>query len=500
MLEVRHITMRFPGVIALDDVSFDLREGEVHCLVGENGAGKSTLVKVLAGAYPDYEGQIIMGGRPVHIRSPKDARQLGIAAIHQERDLVPTLNAIENCFLNHEFKTKYGTIDRRRMQSEARELIGRFGVSVNLDIPVGRLAVNEQQVIAIAKALSSECSVLMMDEASAPLDRGGRRILFDIVRGLREEGKSVIYISHNIEEVFEIGDRVTIFRDGKKVATRAASETSATEVIQLMIGRDVKTSRRPQSRHPGEVVLSVSNLCVGELIRDVNFSVRKGEVLGITGLVSSNKERIAEAIYGLVSARKGLVRVKGLPLLVSSPPGALRMGIGLVPRDRRQEGLVLCRSVGENIVLSKINKEGRNFVRPRLVRELAQKFVRALRIVTPSLEQRVAYLSGGNQQKVVLAKSLASECDILILVEPTEGIDVNARWELYGLLTELADKGKALVLISSDVDEICALCDRVLVMREGQVVREFLYHEVSKGVIWECMIPKNVTTEPAQVL
>ena len=485
LLKLKNVVKKFPGVVALRGVNFELERGEVHCLVGENGAGKSTIVKILSGVYPDYEGEILIDSQPAHLSSPREARQLGIASIQQERDLVPTLNSLENIFLGNEWRTRYRLLDKKSMLNYATELANRLGVNIDLTKPVELLNVPDQEIVAIAKALSTECKILLVDEATAPLDSEERIKLFEVTRKLKQEGKGIVYISHNLEEIFQIGDKVTVLRDGRVISTKDVSKTNLEEIIHLMVGR-IKRFHK-QEAELGEKVFSVKDFRIDGFIEKVNFDVKRGEILGITGLAGCGKIEVLEGIFGLLPDAERKINLQGKYVKITSPLSAIKKGIGLLPNNRREKGLVTCRPVSENIGLTFINSSNTVRISPKTIMRVAKEFIRLLRIVVSSPKQRVEYLSGGNQQKVVFAKSLAAKCNVLMLNEPTEGIDVRVRRELYDTLNNLAREGKSIVITSSDVEEILNMCDRILVMVNGRVAGEFTTSQTNKKEILEYM-------------
>jgi ribose transport system ATP-binding protein len=491
LLHAKSITKEFPGVKALDNVDFELRRGELHCLVGENGAGKTTLVKVLYGAYPDYQGEIFLSGRKIRVTHPLQAQELGIAAIQQHRDLVPTLTGAENIFLGME-KTRGIFIDERGQYERARKVVDRFDETMNLGIPVQYLTVAEQEIIAIAKALVREHQVLILDEATAPLDRNERQILFDVLKEMRGEGEiGIIFISHHIEELFEIGDRVTVFKDGKLVATKDITAVDYNAVVKLMIGEEERKRYAKKKVERGEELLNMQNVHVPGLLDKVSLNVRRGEIVGVAGRLGSNKHVIAEVIFGLQEQAEGEVTFKGEVLHPDRPEGAIRKGIGLLPIDRREEGLILCRGVSENVILTWLNKIRKSFLSIRSLNDRTKNYIDKLGIKTTSISQRVEYLSGGNQQKVVMSKWLNANSDLLILLEPTEGIDVQTRWDIYSILEELARTGKGILLISSDLDEVVAVADRVYVMRGGEIVEEVTGKKIEYRYIFEKSLSGN---------
>ncbi len=471
VLEMRGISKTYPGVRALDTVSLEVRKGEVHALVGENGAGKSTLMKILAGAQLGDSGEIRINGRTVEIDSPQKAMDLGISIIYQEFNLVPYLNAAENIFLGREPRARIpGFVDFRTMYDEAQRVIDRLGVALDIRVPVNRLSIAQQQMVEIAKATSRQSMIIVMDEPSATLTEHELESLFSLIRQLKAQGVSIVYISHRLEEVFEIADRVTVLRDGKHIATRDVSDLTREEIIRYMVGREL-TQMMPKVPAPlGDVVLEVRNLRRKDKLHDISFAVRRGEVLGLAGLVGAGRTELARAIFGADPIDGGEILLEGKPVKVRSPQDAIRLGIGLVTEDRKNQGLVLGMMVRENITLANLSALSRlNFLMLAREREVAQKYVADLSIRPPSIERAVQNLSGGNQQKVVLAKWLFTQSKVLIFDEPTRGIDVGAKAEIYQLMNELAANGVAIIMISSELPEVIGMSDRILVMHEGRI-------------------------------
>jgi ribose transport system ATP-binding protein len=487
LLQTRGINIGFLGIQVLFDVDFDLLAGEIHCLCGENGAGKSTLVKILTGIKTHYTGQVFIEGAPVRLSSARVAREAGIFAVQQHRDLVPTLSAAENIFLGSEVLRGKSRerLDFAAMKEKAGALIGRFDVDIDLERPVGELRVSEQGIVAICKAIAAEGRVLLIDEASAPLDNTERQTLYRILEQLRDEGRGIMYISHHLEEIFRIGQRVTVLRNGQKVCTVPVGSIDAGGLIEAMTGqrkmyeRAEGSSAAPDSEGPVLEFRGVSSAGLSDAgassagLQDVSFQLRRGEILGIAGLEGSSKDEIARIAFGLSPQGEGEVLLRGKLFRPSNPLDAVKQGIGLVPTDRKNAGLVLCRSVGENVILAAVNRAARFLVSPRWVRRTAQEGIRRLDIRTSGPAQLVEYLSGGNQQKVLLSKWLEAEADVLLLVEPTEGIDVGTRAELYAMFKSLAREGKALLVFTNDIDELMVLCDRILAMVDGAVVGEY---------------------------
>lgn len=490
LLKANEISKNFPGVRALDRVNFELKGGELHCLVGENGAGKTTFVKALSGAYPDYEGEFYVQGQRVQISSPLEAVRLGVAAVQQHRDLVPTMSGVENIFLGLERKRGL-FIDLEEQHRLAKAITDRFDKGIDLRSPVRDLTVAEQEIVAIAKALLREPKILILDEATAPLDRNERKVLFEVLKEIKNEGRiGIIFISHNLEELFEIGDTVTVFKDGKLVDTRAVSDVNINEVIRMMIGQARRERYAKKKLTRGQEILRLTELSVPKYLDKVSLSVHAGEIVGVAGRLGSNKEKIAEVIFGLQPVSSGTLSFKGRLIQAETPAKAIRLGIGLLPIDRREEGLVLSRAVSENVILTWINKLRRSFTSTGAMRGLAGEYVKKLSIKTTGLSQRVEYLSGGNQQKVVMAKWLAADSDLFVLLEPTEGIDVGTRWEIYQILESLAEAGKAILVISSDLEELLAISDRIVIMGWGRVVEEVGQERMNKEYIFEKTIAR----------
>ena len=473
-LEMRGVRKEFPGVVALDNVDFELRRGEVHVLLGENGAGKSTLMKILSGAYHKDDGEILLNGEQTEIRSPRHAQNLGIAIIYQEFNLVPQLSAVENIFLGREPCLQPGLVDKKRMADDARRLLDELGEAFDPLLPVKRLSVAHQQMVEVAKALSMNASILIMDEPTSALTENEIKNLFATIRQLQAKGVSVVYISHRLQELFQIGDRVTVLRDGTYVGTYPIAETTPRQLVRLMADRDL-TDHFPKCKAPlGDEVLRIENLSTRDKLDDVSFSLRRGEVLGIAGLLGSGRTELARAIFGADAIDAGQISIRQEPVRISSPAAAIRRGIGFLTEDRKEQGLVLSLSVKHNIGLSNMDSLAPNSViNARKLNALAQRFVDKLQIKTPSIAQKVVNLSGGNQQKVALAKWLARDVDVLIFDEPTRGIDVGAKVDIYELMNELTANGVGIIMISSELPEILGMSDRILVMSAGRVAREF---------------------------
>ena len=484
-LEMRGITKTYPGVRALDGVDFTVRQGEVHALVGENGAGKSTLMKILAGAQPRDSGEILLNGRPVIIDTPQRAMDLGIAIIYQEFNLVPYMTAAENIFLGREPRGALpGFVNFSTMYSEAQKIIDRLGVRLSVRTPVNRLSVAQQQMVEVAKAVSQKAKIIAMDEPSATLTEHELENLFALIRQLKGEGVSIIYISHRLDEIFQIADRVTVLRDGHLVATKDVAETNREDVIRMMVGRELKEKIPKKPAPIGDPVLSVTGLERAGVLHDISFTVHKGEVVGIAGLVGAGRTEVARCIFGADPIDAGEIHVDGKRVDIRSPQDAIRLGIGLVTEDRKALGLVLGMAVRENVTLANLGFLSRlGFVNRRKEREVTNRLVSDLGIKTPGIEQLVQNLSGGNQQKVVLAKWLFTKSKVMIFDEPTRGIDVGSKVEIYQLMNRLAENGVGIVMISSELPEVLGMSDRIIVMHEGRIAGELSAREATQEAI-----------------
>ena len=474
LLELRGITKAFPGVQALDGVSLELRAGEVHALMGENGAGKSTTVRILCGVYQPDGGQILLDGVPTQVANPRHAIALGISPVHQELHLQPFLSVAENIFLGRQQTGPLGLIDRKRMNREASRLLADLGVDIAPTATVGSISIAERQVVSIARAVSMEARILIFDEPTSSLTDHEITLLVRMIERLRTKGMGIIYITHRMEEVFRLSDRITVFRDGRYVATKRAKDTTMRELVGMMIGREVGEAvarRRQGLRAP---ILEVRGLTKAGLLHDISLTIHAGEIVGLAGLMGSGRTELARAIFGDLEFDSGELVVDGRRL----SPGhncrdAIEAGVGLVPEDRKEQGLVTGLSVQRNVGMPMMRALSRfGLLNVGAERRLAQKFVKQLAIRTPSVDQKVMFLSGGNQQRVVIAKWISTQPKLLIVDEPTRGIDVGAKAEIHGLLADLADLGMALLMISSELPEVIALSDRVLVMHQGRIAGE----------------------------
>ncbi len=473
-LEMCNISKQYPGVRALDDVSLSVAKGEIHALLGENGAGKSTMMKILAGAQSKDSGDILLDGEVVQIDSPQKAMALGISIIYQEFNLVPFLSAGENIYLGREPRALLpGFVDFKKLYTDAQAVLDKLGVRIDARAPVNTLSVAQQQMVEIAKATSKKSKIIVMDEPSATLTDHELRALFRLMLQLKSEGVSIVYISHRLEEIVEVCDRATIMRDGRWVATKEVKDLTREEIIRLMVGRELKDAIPKVPAEQGEIALEVKNINRKGVLHDISFTVRKGEVLGIAGLVGAGRTETARVIFGADPMDSGSIEVFGQPVRIKSPQDAIKHGIGLVTEDRKQQGLVLGMAVRENNTLANLDiLSSLGFIRRGEERQVAEKYKIDLAIKTPSIEQTVQNLSGGNQQKVVLAKWLFTGSKILIFDEPTRGIDVGAKSEIYKLMNELAKNGVAIIMISSELPEILGMSDLIVVMHEGRLTGE----------------------------
>lgn len=482
-LQMSGISKHFVGVQALDKVDLTVNEAEIHALLGENGAGKSTLMKILSGAYTRDEGVIQLFGSPVEIQNPKHAETLGISIIYQELNLIPHLTVAENIFLGrHKMKNKFH-IDWKRIHDEAGKLLRDLEVDLDPQTKVGTLGIARQQMVEVAKALSLSAKIIIMDEPTAPLTDRETDNLFKMVRKLKANGVTVIYISHRLEEIIALCDQATIMRDGKTIIKVSVHETSIDEIIRYMVGRELKEKFPRVTKSIGEEVFSVTGL-TSEKIRDVSFSVKEGEILGFGGLVGSGRTETARAIFGLDKKLSGTVRIRDKQLEIKTPKDAISAGIGFVTEDRKAEGLVLSMNVRENVSLASLKQLSQGIqLMLRKERDIAEDYVDKLNIKTPTIEQLSRNLSGGNQQKVVLAKWLMSKSDVLIFDEPTRGIDVGAKIEVYNIINTLAKAGRAIIVISSEIPELLGICDRILVMARGKKTGELSINEATQEKI-----------------
>ena len=485
LLEAASITKSFAGVHALKGVTFELRPGEVHAVVGENGAGKSTLIKIMTGAETADSGTLAVGGRTVPHMDPASARALGIAAVYQQPSLFPHLTVAENLAFSIEGGGVWRRVDWPARRRTAVTLLERVGASIDPERLVETLSMPEQQIVEIAKTIGADARVLIMDEPTASLTDHEVHNLFASIARLRSEGVGIIYISHRLEEVFAIADRVTVLRDGHTIATRPAGEIDRAALIRLMVGRELAAVFPKQTVTPGGVALEVRHLSNrGAGLRDVSLSVHQGEILGVAGLVGSGRTELAETLFGLTPADEGVILLRGAPVRIASPAEAIRLGIAYVPEDRRQHGVVLDMSIAANVSLGNLSAVARRGLIDRVAeRDAAQRYVDQLRIKTPSVSVGVGALSGGNQQKVALARWLSIQPRVLILDEPTQGVDVGSKSEIHALMQTLVERGVAIIMISSELPEILGMSDRIAVMQRGTVRGVLARHEATQDTI-----------------
>ncbi|MCV4231871.1 sugar ABC transporter ATP-binding protein [Virgibacillus sp. LDC1] len=476
LIQMEGIMKEFPGVLALNNCRFELLRGEVHALMGENGAGKSTMMKILTGVYQKDAGTITYKGQPVELTNPKAAQDAGISMIHQELNLAPDLTVAQNIFIGREPRRKLRLfLDDQALKRQVKELFERMGLDMDPSIKVSELTVAKQQIVEIAKALSYSADVLVMDEPTAALSETEIEDLFRIIRQLREGGVGIVYISHRMDEIKRITDRITVMRDGQYIDTVSTAEVTTQDIISKMVGRQIyETSKPERSAGERETVLEVKGLNQGRTLKDINFTLKKGEILGIAGLVGAGRTELARAIFGADRIQSGEIQVHGRKITIKGPHDAVRQGIGYLSEDRKRYGCVVDLDVKSNVAIASYG----NFVRPggwmstARIRKQAEDMVERLKVKTPHVDQEVKYLSGGNQQKVVIGKWLTRDCDILIFDEPTRGIDVGAKSEIYRLLNDLTAQGKSIIMISSELPEILRMSHRVLVMCEGRITGE----------------------------
>jgi ribose transport system ATP-binding protein len=480
ILELRNITKVFPGVKALDNVDFDLRKGEVHVLVGENGAGKSTLMKVLSGVHQPDGGEIRLRGKQVEISSPRGAQDLGISMIYQEFNLVPFLSVASNIYLGRE-PTRLGLIDHRTMHKRTTELLESVGMDIKSQTLIKDLGIAKQQLVEVAKALSLDCDILIMDEPTAALGAKAIEQLFEIIRRLKDKGISVIYISHRLEELAQIGDRVTVIRDGKRVGCSPMSDVKTEDIICMMVG-DKICQMFPRDIVPkGEQALNLVNISRKDVLHDVSLEIHCGEIVGLGGVMGSGRTELAEVVFGEAPFDGGEMYLFGQRVRRMSPVLAVSRGLGFLPEDRKQKGLALDLRVRENVLMSSLNKVFPNrIINSKIEKDLVKRFVDDLNIATPSINRFVKYLSGGNQQKVVIAKWLCTRSRFFIFDEPTRGIDVGAKVEVHKLMNELVKNGAAVLMISSELPELVNMSDRIYIMYRGTIVKELGRDETTK--------------------
>ena len=485
ILQVKHVTKQFPGVLALNDVSLDLYEGEVLCLAGENGAGKSTFIKILSGVNQLDGGEILLNGEKISINNPNDSLAYGFAVVYQEHRLITNLTVAENIFFGRYPMKSGGIVDFKKLNYDTKVLLDSLGMKIRPTQSVSELSSSLSQMVEIAKAMSVGAKIMILDEPSAAITDSELEKLFSIINQLKTQGKSFIYISHRLKELFEIGDRVTVLKDGCLVGTEKIDNLTTDKIVSMMIGRDINKVFCPKDRKIGEEVLRVENL-TNDTVENCNFSIRAGEIVGFSGLVGSGRSELAESIFGYRKKSSGDIYINGKKVKIKSPKDAIANKIGFVTEDRKTTGVILTKSVEVNTsfaILDRISKAG--FVNQKREKELVLKYVDILTMKTPSIKQETQFLSGGNQQKVILAKWLLTESNLLICDEPTKGIDVGTKQEFYYILDDLARQGIAILLISSELPEVIGLSNRVYVMQAGKIVAEIPENELSEQLIAE---------------
>ena len=469
-IEMRGIDKQFGGNYVLKDAGFRLGDAEIHALMGENGAGKSTLMKILTGVYERDAGTVLVDGQEVVYHNPQEAEKAGIVFIYQELNVLRDLTVEENMFLGKEIRNAFGVCDKNAMRQKVREVLDMLGVSIPAGKNMGELSVGQQQMIEIAKALMADAKVIIMDEPTAALTQTETEVLFRVARQLRDQGVSIIYISHRMEEIFELCDTITVLRDGQYIDTKRIADTDMSDVIRMMIGREIGERFPARDVETGEVLFEVKNLSCPGVFRDISFQVHAGEVLGVAGLMGAGRTEIMQAVFGNMPHTTGEICINGVPVRIKSPMDAIRHGIGFITEDRKTEGLMLEDSIAKNISIANLNRISHNGVLSGAEEKtLIQNAIETLRIKCTGGEHLCGNLSGGNQQKVVFSKWISTDPKILILDEPTRGVDIGAKKEIYGIINELAAKGVAIIMVSSELPEVLGMSDRILVIHEGMV-------------------------------
>ena len=495
ILELRDITKIFPGVRALDKVQFTLKKGEIHALMGENGAGKSTFIKVITGVHQAEEGEMLLDGQVVQFKGTRDAQKAGIAAIYQHVTAYPHLSVAENIFMGHH-KKKFGLVQWRQMYAEANKLLGELNADFDSRTLMGNLSVAQQQMVEIAMALSMNARILIMDEPTAALTKRESEELYRITRMLRDEGVSIIFISHRFEDMYALATRVTVFRDAKYIGTYDVDGITNADLITAMVGREIKELFPKPQVELGEEVLRVENLSRTGFFKDVSFHVRKGEILGLTGLVGARRTEVVQTIFGVEKMTSGTVYLDGKPIKIHNPTEAINRGIGLLPENRQTEGLILDWGIGRNITLPELKGYvNKLFLDEKKERSTSKELAERVDTKAVTVFDKASSLSGGNQQKVVVAKALGSDFKVLILDEPTKGVDVGAKAAIYEIMGELAQQGYAIIMISSEMPEILGMCDRIVVMCEGRVTGELQREEATQEKILALAMTKQTAEE-----
>lgn len=495
ILELRGITKIFPGVKALNKVQFDLCPGEIHALMGENGAGKSTFIKVITGVHRAEEGEMFLDGEPVHFKNTKDAQKAGIAAIYQHVTVYPHLSVAENIFTGH-LKKRFGIVQWKEMYDEADKLLQELNADFNSRALMGNLSVAQQQMVEIAKALSLHARIIIMDEPTAALTKRESEELYRIARKLRDEGVAIIFISHRFEDMYALATRVTVFRDANYIGTYNVDEITNADLIKAMVGREINDLFPKPEVEIGEEVLRVENLCRTGYFKDVSFHVNKGEILGLTGLVGARRTEVVQTIFGAEKLTSGKIYLNGKEVRIKCPSDAMKLGVGLLPENRQIEGLILDWGIGRNITLTELGKYVRAlFINEKKENEVSKQLAEQVDTKAVSVFDKASSLSGGNQQKVVVAKALGSDFKVLVLDEPTKGVDVGAKAAIYEIMGELAQRGYAIIMISSEMPEILGMSDRIVVMCEGRVTGELSREEATQEKILELAMSKHLATE-----
>ena len=485
LLELKRITKQFSGVKALKGVSLSLKKGTVHALMGENGAGKSTLMKIISGIYSPDEGEIHIRGEKVVISSPVKALEYGITMIHQELTPVPEMTVAENIFLGRE-PSRFGLVDFKEMHNRTLELFKSIGIQIDPKTKMKDLKVSDIQLVEIAKALSFDADVIIMDEPTSAITDREVEQLFKVIADLKEKGKGIIYISHKMNEIFKISDEITVMRDGEYISTKAAKDTSNKELISMMVGRELTDIFPKLNLEPGEVILEVSNLSKEGEFHDINFQIKRGEIIGVAGLMGSGRTEVMQTIFGMTKPDSGEIKFDGQKVNIQNPMHAIRLGIAFVTEDRKKQGLNLPSSISHNITISSLDEVSTSgFINANKEKQIVDEYIEKLRIKTSNRDKWVQYLSGGNQQKVVLAKWLMTKPKILILDEPTRGIDVGAKFEIYKLMHQLATDGYTIIMVSSELPEILGMSHRILVFHERKLAGELMGKEATQELIME---------------
>lgn len=491
VLELKGITKIFPGVKALDNVHFQLKKGEIHALMGENGAGKSTFIKVITGVHKAEEGEMYLDGKQVRFKGPRDAQAAGIAAIYQHVTSYPHLSVTENIFMGHE-KLKNGIIQWKKMHEEADELLKELSADFKATDEMGSLSVAQQQMVEIAKALSMKARIIIMDEPTAALTKNESEKLYEITEKLRDNGASIIFISHRFEDMYRLATKVTVFRDSQYIGSYDVDGITNADLITAMVGREINDLFPKPEIEIGEEVLRVEGLSRTGYFKNVSFSVKKGEILGLTGLVGAGRTETVEAVFGITKLDSGKIYLEGKEVQIQKPADAMKLGIGLLPEDRQKQGLILDWGIGRNITLPEISAIGRNgFTDEKKERQIAKELAERVDTKAVTLFDKASSLSGGNQQKVVVAKILGSDLKVIIMDEPTKGVDVGAKAAIYEIMGELAKQGYAIILISSEMPEILGMCDRIVIMCEGKVTGELSREEATQELILKSAMAKS---------